>query len=238
MMYFSTLVCSLLLASVDSFQISCEQATDVEIGKDVTFNCTFECDGTCTPTVKWEKDHDAGILYEYKESKSDFSKQHANYSGRIEVSTDSINNGKVFLTLKNVSIWDEGTYIFRISTDGGFGKEDVHLSVWANMDDIHIFWESDSEVLSCMSSGWYPAPEVKWKDKFGNDLNEHSEKILMRESNGYFNVSHSLKLFDEQNQYICSIWHKWMDKPKQTRVIFSDGKSLISVDDGEKSSDL
>lgn len=232
-MYFKHLVFSILFASADAF-ITCEPATVVEIGKDVTFKCTFECDNPCVPRVRWEKDQVAGILYEYKEDKNDVSKQHANYSGRIEVVTSSFKEGKAFLTLKNVDIWDEGKYIVRISTDDGYGVGFVQLSVWA-ADPIKLFWNSEMDMLSCQSSGWYPAPTVEWKDKPGNDLNKHSE-ITMREHNGHFNVTHDLKVFDEQNQYICSMWHKWMKK--QTRAVFSKGQRLIQVDDGQKSSDL
>ncbi|XP_032889368.1 V-set domain-containing T-cell activation inhibitor 1 isoform X2 [Amblyraja radiata] len=231
-MYFKHLVFSILFASADAF--TCEPAIDVEIGKDVTFNCTFECDNPCVPWVIWKKDQVAGILYEYKEDKSDVSKQHANYSGRIEVDTSSFKEGKAFLTLKNVEIWDEGKYIVSNSTDNGYGAGFVQLSVWA-ATPIKLFWNSKMDMLSCQSSGWYPAPTVEWKDKSGNNLNKHSE-IIMRETNGHFNVIHNLKVFDKQNQYICSMWHKWMKK--EYRAAFSEGTRLIRVDDGKNPSDL
>ncbi|XP_055500206.1 V-set domain-containing T-cell activation inhibitor 1 [Leucoraja erinacea] len=231
-MYFKHLVFSILFASADAFT-TCERATDVEIGKDVTFKCTFECDNPCVPWVRWEKDQDAGILYEYKEDKSDVSKQHANYSGRIEVDTSSFKEGKAFLTLKNVEIWDEGKYIVSVSTDNGYGPGFVLLSVWAAADHVRVIMNSEMDMLSCQSSGWYPAPTVEWKDKSGNDLNKHSE-IIMREPNGHFNVTHNLKEYDIQNQYICSMWHKRMTK--QFRVVFSNGHRLIHVD-RKKSSD-
>ncbi|XP_072901529.1 butyrophilin subfamily 1 member A1-like [Hemitrygon akajei] len=237
MMYISALVCSLLLVPVDAFKVACDREPTAEIGKDITFKCTFDCNGHCTPAVKWEKKAGSEILYEYKESKSDFSNQHANYSKRIQVDENSINNGKAFLTLKKVHLWDEGDYSFFVSTDGGYEEVSVHLSVWASTDGIHVFWDSNSNVLSCRSSGWYPAPDVMWKDKHGNALPADDE-IKLRESDGYFNVTNDLKIIDKMNHYICSKMHKWMAEPKQTRVIFSDGNHLISVDNGEKPSDL
>ncbi|XP_062906791.1 V-set domain-containing T-cell activation inhibitor 1 isoform X1 [Mobula hypostoma] len=237
MTYISAVVCSLLLVPVGAFRVGCEQEPTTEIGRSVTLECSFDCNGQCTPAVKWEKNPGSEILYEYKESKSDFSNQHANYSKRIEVDENSINNGKAFLTLKNVHLWDEGDYVFFVSTDGGYGEASVHLPVWASTDGIHVSWDSDSDILSCQSSGWYPAPEVTWKDRHGNALTVHNE-IKLRESDGYFNVTNDLKVIDKMNHYICSMKHNWMDKPKQTRVIFSDGKHLIRVDNGEKPSDL
>ncbi|XP_078265241.1 V-set domain-containing T-cell activation inhibitor 1-like [Rhinoraja longicauda] len=225
-MYFKHLVFSILFVCADAFT-TCEPATDTEIGKDVTFKCTFECNHPCAPRVRWEKDQVAGSLYEYKEDKSDVSKQHANYSGRINVDALSFKEGKALFTLKNVQIWDEGKYIVSISTNNGYGVEIVQLSVWA-AGGINVNWDLEMEMLSCWSSGWYPAPKVEWKDKSGTDLKKYSETIIERESNGHFNVTHNLNGFNEQNQYVCSKWHKWMKK--QTRVGFTDGKHALHVD--------
>ncbi|XP_069745315.1 V-set domain-containing T-cell activation inhibitor 1-like [Narcine bancroftii] len=237
MLNIKTLLCSLLISSIDAFHLSCQQETNVEIGKDVTFECTFDCEGACDPAVKWEKEHVAGTLFEYRKNKSDFRKQNANYSGRIKVSERSINNGKAFLTLRNVNIWDEGIYVCSVSTDSGYGDGFVHLFVWA-APDIQVFWNPNSEVLSCQSSGWYPEPEVEWMDKHGNNLNKSSEIKVMRESIGFVNVSNNLKVDNEKNHYICSKWHKWIQTPKRIRVAFSDGKTLIHINDAKKSVDL
>uniref|UniRef100_UPI00398F7B35 V-set domain-containing T-cell activation inhibitor 1 n=1 Tax=Pristiophorus japonicus TaxID=55135 RepID=UPI00398F7B35 len=218
---------SLLIYS-EELTISSDQATDAEIGKHVTLKCTFDSVANSNPTVVWEKAGVDGTVYKYKENKDDLSKQHVNYTGRTELNGSSIHSGAASLTLKNVNIWDEGTYTCRISASNGFDAKSVNLFVWAQViDGLHISLTPD-EMLLCHSLGWYPAPEITWSDTSGNILDKDCDTTLTTDNNGFFNVSHVLKQHNLEDQYICSIKHKWMAKPQHIRAAFSlGGKNML-----------
>ncbi|XP_041067464.1 V-set domain-containing T-cell activation inhibitor 1-like [Carcharodon carcharias] len=237
-------LCCLLLcfSHVEMFTVSSDQHIAAEAAKDVTIKCTFTGNGDSNPTVIWEKVGVSQTVHKYQENKNDFSEQHSNYTKRTELRGSLVNKGDASLTLKNVNIWDEGTYMCRVSTHGGFGEASVDLSVWAtNNDGIHIFWKSehDREVLSCQSEGLYPEPKVSWVDKYGQNLDEDCETTLTRDDKGLFKVQHDLKKWhDSRNQYICSVHHEFHAVPQLARVAFTDGRTIVRVDDGNASSDL
>ncbi|XP_067849049.1 V-set domain-containing T-cell activation inhibitor 1 [Heptranchias perlo] len=225
----------LLFICCETITVSSDKHSVAEVGKDVTLTCIFE--GDSNPTVIWEKEGVTGTVHMYLNNKDDFSEQHVNYTKRTEVHGSSASKGNASLTLKNVRIWDEGSYKCSVNTNKGFGEAEVNLNVWAKSNDgIHISRKSD-EVLSCQSSGWYPAPTVTWHDKSGNNLNKDGKLTLTIDNNGLYNMTHDLKQHrNSKNQYICTIKHKWMED--RIRVVFSDMGAMIRLDDGKDSPEL
>ncbi|XP_067896839.1 V-set domain-containing T-cell activation inhibitor 1 [Heterodontus francisci] len=229
-----------LFSHVETVTVSTDQHTGAEIGKHVILKCTFDQIDN-NPTVMWEKVGVKQTVHQYKGNVDDFSEQHGNYTKRTEIDGSTIKKGDASLTLKNVNIWDEGIYKCSVSNDHGFGEAFMNLSVWAKSTvGIRILWKSNgSDVLSCQSSGWYPAPDVTWSDTFGNNLYKDCETKMIRDSSGLFHVSHDLKqMHNSQSQYVCSIQHEWMAEPERTRVAFTDGATMIRMDDGKGSPDL
>ncbi|XP_078088798.1 V-set domain-containing T-cell activation inhibitor 1-like [Mustelus asterias] len=241
MLLLCSLLFGLLFGHIETFIVSSDEDIAAEIGNHVILNCAFDSHGDSNPTVIWQKIGLDQTVHKYRENENDFSEQHKNYTKRTEL--HGVNKGDASLTLKNVNIWDEGTYKCSVYNDNGFGDVLIHLSVWAQCTDgIHIVWKSDgngNDMLSCQSSGWYPKPEVSWKDKHGNDLNEFAEVTLTRDNNGFFSVEHDLKQdHDSKNQYICSKKHQWMTEPLRARAVFTDGGTIVRIDDGSPPSDL
>ncbi|XP_048397144.1 V-set domain-containing T-cell activation inhibitor 1-like [Stegostoma tigrinum] len=238
------LCCLILLQfpQFEAFDVICDQDVVTAVGKDVTLKCTFG-KGDSNPTVIWEKVGEEQSVHEYRNDADDFSEQHRNYTKRTALGGSRVKGGDASLTLKNVNVWDEGRYKCSVNIIDGFGDATVVLSVWARgSGNVGIVWKSNGDngdVLTCQSSGLYPAPEIKWEDKHGKNLNEVSETNLTRDKNGLYSVDHYLKQnHDSKNQYICSVWHKYMGKPQRARVAFTDGNSMIRLDDGEPSLDL
>lgn len=242
MMSLCSLLLCLLFGHIETFTVSFNEQTTSEVGKHVILKCNFNSNGDSNPTVIWEKVGVDQTVHKYSRNRNDLSEQHKNYTKRTELHGISVDKGDASLTLKNVNIWDEGSYKCSVNNDNGFGEVLMHLSVWAHSTEIYIVWKSDgsgNDILSCQSSGWYPEPEVSWKDKDGNNLNDVSETNMTRGSDGFFSVEHDLKQkHDSKNQYICSKKHKMMAKTHRARAVFTDGATMVRIDDGSPSSDL
>ncbi|XP_038657939.1 V-set domain-containing T-cell activation inhibitor 1 isoform X2 [Scyliorhinus canicula] len=233
------LICLLFSHIIVAFIVSTDQHTAAEVGKQVVLRCTCDSNGDSNPTVIWEKVGVEQTVHLYRGNVDDLQEQHKNYTKRTGLHAISANKGDASLTLKNVNIWDEGKYRCSVSNGNGFGEAFVDLAVWAiNAEDMHILWKQDGsgrDFLSCQTSGWYPKPTVSWNDKNGNDLNGVSETTMTRDENGFFHVQYDLKQqHDSSNQYICSVKHKWMAAPERTRAAFTDGSTLIRLDDGNR----
>ncbi|XP_072441326.1 V-set domain-containing T-cell activation inhibitor 1-like [Chiloscyllium punctatum] len=237
------LLLSLLFPQFETFTLTCDRYIDSEIGKTVILKCSFESRSNSNPVVIWEKVGEKQTIHEYRDNRDDFSEQHKNYTKRTAIAGNAVNRGDASLTLKDVNVWDEGTYKCYVSTNHGFDDEIIELSVWAKgTGDIHISWQTDgdnNDVLTCKYSGLYPVPKISWKDTHGNDLNSINKTNPSRDENGLYHVEHYLKRErDDKNQYVCSVHHKWMAKPKAARAVFTNGHNMIQLDDGEPSPDL
>ncbi|MGH0177603.1 UNVERIFIED_CONTAM: hypothetical protein FKN15_074885 [Acipenser sinensis] len=63
--------------------------------------------------------------------------------------------------------------------------------------------QGEQTQLVCRSEGWYPEPEVIWRDRDGNDVTSLSSPTVQRDSQGLLSVSSHIKIKQQSNVFSC-----------------------------------
>ncbi|XP_047410596.1 putative selection and upkeep of intraepithelial T-cells protein 1 homolog isoform X6 [Sciurus carolinensis] len=148
--------------------------------------------------IRWFRNRYTQPIYLYKEGKDLYGETTSRYVERTELLKDAIGEGKVTLRIFNVSVDDDGQYhcFFR---NGDFSEEDItEVKVTATSSDIQIFMHPPNTkglIMDCHSGGWFPQPQMEWRDSRGEVLLPTS-KSHSQDRDKLFNMKMTLLLSD------------------------------------------
>uniref|UniRef100_A0A6I8N1U7 Ig-like domain-containing protein n=1 Tax=Ornithorhynchus anatinus TaxID=9258 RepID=A0A6I8N1U7_ORNAN len=158
--------------------------------------------------VRWSRSEYFNVVHLYDEGEDQDGEQMEEYQGRTTLVRDSIVDGRVILRIHNVRMSDEGQYrcFFR---DGRMHDEatvELQVAVEGIQPRLHIKGHTDQElVLECGSSGWYPEPELEWRDDRGRVIPSRSLHRL-RAGDGLYVVAASVAVpIHFVRQMSCSV---------------------------------
>ncbi|XP_006898209.1 PREDICTED: butyrophilin subfamily 2 member A1 [Elephantulus edwardii] len=135
--------------------------------------------------VRWYNLH-LGLVHHYKSSQDHTEHQSLEYRGRTEFLKENITTGQVALRICHIHSSDEGEYSCFFSSSG----TGPYIHIEHN--------KAGGFKLTCTSTGWYPKPEVLWRDMEGQYLMSASETTV-EEQNGLFYVETSI-MVDESSK--------------------------------------
>ncbi|KAG8505776.1 Butyrophilin-like protein 2 [Galemys pyrenaicus] len=143
------------------------------------------------------------------------------YRGRVQWIEDDIAEGRVALKIDNVQPSDNGQYWCRFQ-DGNYVRETSLLLEVAGLGsapDIHMKGSAGSTVqLVCTAKGWFPGPQVYWKDSRGEELPTLSEHHV-RDEDGLFYVEASLVVgTDTAGNVSCCIHNQVLSEKKDSDI--------------------
>nr|XP_006977842.1 selection and upkeep of intraepithelial T-cells protein 2-like [Peromyscus maniculatus bairdii] len=144
--------------------------------------------------IRWFRNHYTQPVHLYRDGKDLHGETISMYVERTELLKDAIGEGKVTLTIFNVTIDDDGPYhcIFK---DGEFYEEHItEVKVTVTSSDIQILMHSPNTkgvMLECHSGGWFPQPRMEWRDSKGEVIPATS-KSHSQDRNKLFNMTMAL----------------------------------------------
>uniref|UniRef100_A0A672ZB58 Ig-like domain-containing protein n=1 Tax=Sphaeramia orbicularis TaxID=375764 RepID=A0A672ZB58_9TELE len=152
--------------------IGSAQPIEVVPGDDVILPCHVEpVQDVVAMTIEWSRpDLDPMFVYLWRARQDNTYMKNPMYTGRTSLSVDELKKGNMSLKLTNVQLSDRGTYTCLFLANNL--EMSVELIVATSSKPVvklvGIGKPSGSVVLECMSSGWYPEPEVSWMDSEGH----------------------------------------------------------------------
>ncbi|XP_027627140.1 putative selection and upkeep of intraepithelial T-cells protein 1 homolog [Tupaia chinensis] len=176
--------------------------------------------------VRWFRSDHSKPIYLYRDGHDMKGEIAPEYVHRTEFVKEAIREGKVTLRIHNISISDDGPYqcLFK---DGGFSEaSSMNLSVAAVGLETQIYVEplfSDACMVECHSGGWFPQPQMEWRDDRG-EVVPHSSKLPSQDGARFFHMKMTVVLTNNsQGNITCYIHNPLTGEVKQTRIILSNG---------------
>uniref|UniRef100_A0A8C3T5P0 Butyrophilin subfamily 1 member A1 n=1 Tax=Chelydra serpentina TaxID=8475 RepID=A0A8C3T5P0_CHESE len=175
--------------------------------------------------VRWFRSEYSSFVHLYRDGKDQYERQMPEYEGRTELLKTGLTDGNVPLRILNIRRSDEGEYLCFVQNDTFYGQTVLELRVagLGSAPLISVEGHQDGGIrVVCRSTGWYPEPEVLWKDLSGQHLPSLSEKKSQGD-NGLFETETALIVTEHSNQNLsCCIRNTFLNQEKESAVYIAD----------------
>ncbi|XP_040509459.1 butyrophilin subfamily 1 member A1 isoform X1 [Gallus gallus] len=153
----------------------------VAVGQDVVLPCHLSPEQSVQHMeVMWFRDQFTPFVHRYRDGQDHYGDQELRYQGCTEMLKDSLANGSVNLRIFRVQLSDRGRYTCLVRSDLGYDEAVVELKVTASGSAPLIAlqrYQDGGIRVACRSAGWFPQPQLLWRDPHGQWLPSLSENI-------------------------------------------------------------
>uniref|UniRef100_A0A8B9ZED0 Ig-like domain-containing protein n=1 Tax=Anas platyrhynchos TaxID=8839 RepID=A0A8B9ZED0_ANAPL len=172
-----TSLITLLLLRLGSAQLTVVgpgHSVTATVGKDVVLPCHLspQCDARSLD-VRWMRDEFSETVHHYRNGEDLYGEQMGTYAGRTELVRDGLSAGSLDLRITGLRPSDDGLYICNVKNADGYAEAIVELEVSATGADPHLSlggYEAGGVRVLCRSAGWYPLPQLLWRNARGQHL--------------------------------------------------------------------
>ncbi|XP_074163825.1 erythroid membrane-associated protein isoform X2 [Sminthopsis crassicaudata] len=179
--------------------------------------------------VKWLRTPEFQIsqaVHVYRNGQDLYGEQMPQYKGRTALVKDSQEDNFI-LEIYNVRLEDQGEYYCQIQAGSLSKNASVKMDVAALGLDPYIHmenYEAGQIQLVCRSLGWFPKPQVQWRDTHGEILPSETQYL---DKEGLFQMEASVTLRDgSSGNMTCSIWNSALGQEKRTTLFIRAFPSL------------
>ncbi|XP_066842799.1 butyrophilin subfamily 1 member A1-like isoform X4 [Anser cygnoides] len=172
-----TSLVTLLLLWLGSAQLRVEgpgQPLTATVGQDVVLPCHLSPRKDAgTLDIRWIRDDISETVHHYRNGEDLYGEQMEAYAGRTELARDGLSAGSLDLRITRVRPSDDGHYFCTVKDVNAYHEAIVELEVSATGADPHLSlggYEAGGVRVLCRSAGWYPLPQVLWRDARGQHL--------------------------------------------------------------------
>ncbi|XP_038624384.1 butyrophilin subfamily 1 member A1-like [Tachyglossus aculeatus] len=199
------------------------------VGEDIELPCHLvPKKSTEHMEVRWFRSKFSQAVHVYQDGQDQNREQMKEYRERTDLVRDY---GHVTLRLYDIRVSDEGRYrcFFR---DGRMHDEatvELQVAVEGTGPRLHVKGHTDQVlVLECESSGWYPEPELEWRDDRGRVIPSQSLRRL-RAGDGLYIVAASVAVpFHFVSQMSCSVRNPLLWGRKVSAISMTEDNWLVS----------
>ncbi|XP_006877682.1 PREDICTED: butyrophilin subfamily 1 member A1-like [Chrysochloris asiatica] len=220
------LLCFLIPLSVstEKFQVIGPKDPIVAVlGGAITLPCSlFPAMNAENMELRWSRSIFPEAVFIYENQQEQKEEQMPQYKGRTSLVRDFLTQGKAAVLINKVRVSDDGSYICFFK-NGDFYEEailEVKVAGVGSDPQVHIEGpEEDGIRMVCTASGWYPKPQVQWKDPSRKKFQAVSEAHA-QDAEGLFSVEATLVVRDSSVRNVtCSIFNPVLGQEK-VKMIF------------------
>ncbi|XP_058875434.1 butyrophilin subfamily 2 member A1-like isoform X1 [Acipenser ruthenus] len=181
-------------------------------GESVTLPChLFPQASAVDLEVRWYRHRYNKIVHLYMFGRDVMNTQLKDYQGRTGLFKEELAIGNLSLQIKNTVLSDNGVYTCFAGDEQWDEQAEIELIVAVLRTQPSISMDStqgEQTRLVCRSEGWYPEPEVIWRDRDGNDATSLSNTTVQRDGQGLHSVSSYIKIKQQSNVFSCLVRSK------------------------------
>ncbi|XP_052019992.1 butyrophilin subfamily 3 member A2-like [Apodemus sylvaticus] len=175
--------------------------------------------------LRWFRDRFSEAVLVYRDQEEQKEGQMLAYSQRTSLVKDQFHQGKAAVRIQNVQPSDSGIYVCHFK-QGLFYEEailELKVAAMGSVPEVHIKGPGDGGVcVVCMTSGWYPEPQVHWRDSRGENLPAFSETHT-KVAGGLFSTETSLVVRDSSvGNVTCSTFNPILGQEKATPMFIPE----------------
>ncbi|XP_075268520.1 butyrophilin subfamily 1 member A1 isoform X2 [Opisthocomus hoazin] len=150
------------------------------VGQDVVLPCHLSPSMDIRSLeIRWIRYQISETVHHYGSGEDLHGEQMKEYAGRTELPRDGLPSGRLDLRIIGLRPSDDGQYVCTVQGPSSYGEATVDLEVTATGSVLHLSLEAyeDGGVrVLCRSAGWYPQPEVLWRDAGGQRVPSVSQR--------------------------------------------------------------
>lgn len=174
--------------------------------------------------VSWLQMPHSSLVHHYSEQKGQDREQTPEYRGRTELLMHRIRQGCMDLRLSAVRASDEGQYTCLVRHGISYREAQLELKVTAMGSAPHISMENiqGGTRIVCRSSGWYPEPQVLWRDSSHQHIPSEAEN-RSQDARGLFEAQSTLLVVGSTPKDLsCVVRNTYLNEEKETAFQTSD----------------
>ncbi|XP_066842812.1 butyrophilin subfamily 3 member A2-like [Anser cygnoides] len=172
-----TSLVTLLLLQMGSAQLRVMapgQPLTATVGQDVVLPCHLSPQRDArTLDVRWIRDNISETVHHYRNGEDLYGEQMGAYAGRTELARDGLSAGSLDLRITGLRPSDDGQYVCTVKNANAYDEDIVELEVSATGADPFLSlgsYQAGGVRVLCRSAGWYPLPQLLWRNARGQHL--------------------------------------------------------------------
>ncbi|XP_071880844.1 butyrophilin subfamily 3 member A2-like [Anas platyrhynchos] len=138
------------------------------LGQDVVLPCHLSPQRDArTLEIRWIRHRLPETVHHYRHGEDLYEEQMEAYAGRTELARDGLSVGNLDLRIMGLRPSDDGQYVCTVGDADAYAETIVDLEVSATGTDPHLSlggYEAGGVRVLCRSAGWYPLPQLLWRD--------------------------------------------------------------------------
>ncbi|XP_045148203.1 butyrophilin-like protein 1 [Echinops telfairi] len=193
------------------------------LGRDTILPCSLASPMSVeNMELRWFRSKFSEAVFVYQNRREQREEQMPEYTGRTSLVRDFLTQGQAAVCIHKVRASDDGQYTCFFKK-GDFYEEatlEVKVAGVGSAPQVHIDGPEEGGVrVVCTASGWFPKPQVQWRDPSEGKRLAFSETHV-QDADGLFRVEASLVLRDSSVQNVtCSFRNPVLDQEK-VKAIF------------------
>ncbi|XP_004407139.1 PREDICTED: butyrophilin subfamily 1 member A1-like [Odobenus rosmarus divergens] len=167
--------------------------------------------------LQWYRDQPSQVVHLHKNGMDVKEEQMREYQGRTTFLSTGLDQGQATVRINSVTVFDNGT--FHCNFKDGIMSAEARL--WLMVAGLGSKPRLRVQVIQgegvwaqCTSQGWYPEPQVEWRD-FRDQLLPSETYFSASPTTGLFSVVSNVTLQDEVvGNFSCSIYSPLLQRKK------------------------
>ncbi|XP_075594455.1 butyrophilin subfamily 1 member A1-like isoform X3 [Balearica regulorum gibbericeps] len=175
--------------------------------------------------IRWIRHQVSETVHHYRNGEDLYGEQMEEYDGRTELVRDGLSRGRLDLRISELRPSDDGYYVCTVRDGSSYGEAtvDVEVAATGSVPQLSLEAYEDGGIrVVCRSAGWYPRPEVLWKDPNGQHLPSVSQRHSSDER-GLFNIEDVIVVTDgnRDGKWSCVVRNSRLNQQQETSLHIS-----------------
>ncbi|XP_061075368.1 butyrophilin subfamily 1 member A1-like [Conger conger] len=154
--------------------------------------------------VRWFREGSEQPVHLHRYGRDDPALQDGAYQGRTRLFEEELASGNVSLRLSDLQLSDSGVYRCLVQGDRWEDERNVTLLIPVSGSQPRVSVDRTGRPrLVCRSEGWFPQPEVTWRDKRGGVATPHTRHS--QDEQGLYTVISDLELQRQSDVFSCMV---------------------------------